>query len=235
MPSGRAALVMVAVGVVGLGSTAASSSARRPAPFLAAGDLVQNTVVVRAAPSKRASAVRVLHEFRKDFRLQIVLAVARGRGPHRGRWVELSLPGRPNGGRGWVPQAAVELHRPLRRIVVLRGARRLEVRRVSDGKALFAAAVAVGKPGAETPLGRNFYVSARFVPRDAFFGSYALETSAYSRLSDWPGGGVVGIHGTDEPQLIGKAVSHGCIRMFNRDIDRLRALAPLGTPIDVLP
>jgi lipoprotein-anchoring transpeptidase ErfK/SrfK len=90
-------------------------------------------------------------------------------------------------------------------------------------------------PGAETPLGRNYYVTARFVPRNPFFGSYALETSAYSRLTDWPGGGVVGIHGTDRPGLIGQAVSHGCIRMFNRDVDRLRTLAPLGTPIDILP
>lgn len=234
MPSGRAALVMLAVGVAGLGSAAASSDPH-PAPFPAAGDLTQNSVVVRAGPSKQARAVRVLHEFRKDFRLQIVLAVGRARGPHHGRWVELSLPGRPNGGRGWVPRSAVEVHRAVRRIVVLRGARRLQVRRVSDGRVLMRAPVAVGKPGAETPLGRNFYVSARFVPRDAFFGSYALETSAYSRLSDWPGGGVVGIHGTDEPQLIGQAVSHGCIRMLNRDIDRLRALAPLGTPIDILP
>ncbi len=234
MPSGRAALVMVAVGVVGLGSTAASG-APPPARFPAAGDLAQSSVVVRAAPSKRARAVRVLREFRKDFRLQIVLAVAQARGAHGGRWVELSLPGRPNGGRGWVPRSAVEVHRAVRRIVVLRGARRLLVRRVSDGRILMRAPVAVGKPGAETPLGRNFYVSARFVPKDAFFGSYALETSAYSRLSDWPGGGVVGIHGTDRPQLIGQAVSHGCIRMFNRDVERLRSLAPLGTPIDILP
>jgi lipoprotein-anchoring transpeptidase ErfK/SrfK len=225
---------MLAVGVAGLGS-ADATAARRPAPFLAAGDLAQNTVVVRAAPSKRARALRVLHEFRKDFRLQIVLAVAQARGPHKARWVRLSLPGRPNGGRGWVPRAAVEVHRVRRKIVIHRGARVLEVRRISDGKVLLRVPIAVGKPGAETPLGRNYYVDARFVPRDAFFGTYALETSAYSRLSEWPGGGVVGIHGTDQPQLIGQAVSHGCIRMLNGDVDRLHRLAPLGTPIDMLP
>ena len=234
MPSRRAALVLLAVGVAGLGS-AHASSARRQTPFLAAGDLTQNSVVVRASPSKQARALRVLHEFRKDFRLQTVLAVAQARGPHKARWVELSLPGRPNGGRGWVPRAAVELHRVQRRIVVHRGARLLEVRRISDGNALLKAPVAIGKPGAETPLGRNYYVDARFVPKDSFFGSYALETSAYSRLSEWPSGGVVGIHGTNLPQLIGRAVSHGCIRMLNRDVDRLQRLAPLGTPIDILP
>ena len=227
-------MVMLAVGVVGLGSTHANG-ASRSASFPAAGDLAGTSVAVRAAPSKSARVVRVLHEFRKDFRLQIVLAVRQATRRHRAPWVELSLPGRPNGGRGWVPREALELHRAQRRVLVLRGARRLQVRRISDGRVLLSAPVAVGRPGAETPLGRNYYVSARFVPNNAFFGSYALETSAYSRLSDWPGGGVVGIHGTDRPGLIGQAVSHGCIRMFNRDVDRLRRLAPLGTPIDILP
>ena len=40
----------------------------------------------------------------------------------------------------------------------------------------------------ETPLGR-FYVQAAFRPDDSFLGSFAFETSAYSRLTDWPGGG----------------------------------------------
>jgi lipoprotein-anchoring transpeptidase ErfK/SrfK len=225
---------MLLVGVAGLGSTHASAS-RPPARFLAAGDLVVNRVVVRAAPSKRARRVTVLHQFRKDFRLQIVLAVRQAKGPRGHLWVKLSLPGRPNGGRGWVPKPAVELHRVRRRIVIHRGARQLQVRRISDGKVLLRAPIAIGKPGAQTPLGRDYYVSARFIPRNAFFGTYAFETSAYSRLSEWPGGGVVGIHGTDEPGLIGQAVSHGCIRMFNRDANRLRRLAPLGTPIDILP
>jgi lipoprotein-anchoring transpeptidase ErfK/SrfK len=225
---------MLVVGVAGLGSTH-SGGARRPAYFLASGDLRLNTVLVRAAPRMSARVVKVMHEFRKDFRLQIVLAVGQARGPHKARWVKLSLPGRPNGERGWVPRAAVGLHRVQRIVVVHRGARFLDVRRVSDDKVLFRAPVAVGKPGAETPLGRNYYVTARFTPKNAFFGTYALETSAYSRLSEWPGGGVVGIHGTDEPQLIGQAVSHGCIRMLNRDVDRLHRLAPLGTPINILP
>ena len=227
---------MLLVGVTGLGSTQAHGSAsRRPAPFPAAGDLLVNKLVVRAAPSKRARRVKVLHQFRKDFRLQIVLAVRQAKSPRGRFWVKLSLPGRPNGRKGWVPKPAVELHRVRRRIVIHRSARKLQVRRISDGKVLLRASIAIGMPGAPTPLGRNYYVSARFVPKNPFFGTYAFETSAYSRLSEWPGGGVVGIHGTDRPGLIGQAVSHGCIRMFNRDVDRLRRLAPLGTPIDILP
>jgi lipoprotein-anchoring transpeptidase ErfK/SrfK len=184
---------------------------------------------VTAARSS-ARLLRRFGEFRTDFRQQVEFAVRAATGPKGGRWFELSLPGRPNGGRGWVPTAAVALHPVRNRIVVHRGARRLEVTRITDGKLLLRAPVSVGKPGAETPLGQNFYVQWRFVPADPFYGSYALETSAYSRLSDWPGGGVVGIHGTNEPQRIGQAVSHGCIRMRNDDVAKLRSLAPLGTP-----
>jgi lipoprotein-anchoring transpeptidase ErfK/SrfK len=83
----------------------------------------------------------------------------------------------------------------------------------------------------ETPLG-HYYVAARFVPyHDPFLGVFAVETSAYSRLTEWPGGGVVGIHGTDEPQLLGQAVSHGCVRVANTTAAALRRYAPLGTPI----
>jgi lipoprotein-anchoring transpeptidase ErfK/SrfK len=121
------------------------------------------------------------------------------------------------------------------RIVVHRAARRLEVRKLADGRLLLSARIAVGKPGAETPLGRDYYVQARFVPVDRFYGTFALETSAYSQLTDWPGGGRVGIHGTSLPELIGQAVSHGCIRLNNRDAGQLKRLAPLGTPIDILP
>jgi lipoprotein-anchoring transpeptidase ErfK/SrfK len=231
--------VLLALALLVLAPVPHATARMRGAPaggsvFPAAGDLLGSQLVVRAAPTKSARAVRTLGQFRSDFRLRVLLAVRETTAQDGQRWLELSLPGRPNGGRGWVPATAVELHRVANRIVVHRGARRLEVRRISDGKLLLAAPVAVGKPGAETPLGHDFYVQWRFVPTDPFYGSYALETSAYSRLSDWPGGGVVGIHGTDEPQLIGDAVSHGCIRMLNRDVVKLRALARLGTPIDIL-
>ena len=61
----------------------------------------------------------------------------------------------------------------------------------------------------------------------------AFGTSAYSKLSDWPGGGVVGIHGTNEPGLIPGRPSHGCIRVRNRDIVRLGRLMPIGTPVRI--
>ena len=84
----------------------------------------------------------------------------------------------------------------------------------------------------ETPLGR-FYVIAKFRPTAPILGAYGFETSAYSKLSEWPGGGVVGIHGTNTPSLLGQAVSHGCVRVANEAILRLKELVPVGTPIRI--
>lgn len=52
-------------------------------------------------------------------------------------------------------------------------------------------------------------------------------------LTDWPGGGYIGIHGTNRPELIPGRISHGCIRLRNADVLRLARLMPLGTPISI--
>jgi lipoprotein-anchoring transpeptidase ErfK/SrfK len=99
---------------------------------------------------------------------------------------------------------------------------------------VFHARVGVGKPSSPTPRG-EFYV--REVIRgfgDPFFGPVAFGISGRSAvLTDWPGGGVVGIHGTSLPQLLPGRVSHGCIRLRNPDILRLARLMPLGTPVTI--
>jgi lipoprotein-anchoring transpeptidase ErfK/SrfK len=94
--------------------------------------------------------------------------------------------------------------------------------------------VAVGATGMETPVGL-FYVVRKFRPTAPVLGAFAMETSAYSKLSEWPGGGVVGIHGTNQPSLLGGAVSHGCVRVENAAIVRLARLTPVGTPIRIVP
>ena len=138
-------------------------------------------VYVRRPPDRRAPVLRVMTEFRRDYRPQVVLVLDERVAPGGSRWYRLSLPGRPNGQRGWVPADAVRVRSVANRIVVRRGARLLEVRRLADGKVVFRAPVAVGMPGAPTPLGRNFYVQSRWAPTDSFYGPFALETSAYSQ------------------------------------------------------
>lgn len=221
---------LVLCGAIAPSGTALTELSAR---FPAAGELAR-TVAARSAPAPSARVVRVLRRFRADAQFQIVLAVGSRRGADGARWVQLSLPGRPNGARGWVRADAVEVQPVRNRIVVRLRARTIEVRRVAGGRLLLRGPVAIGMPGARTPLGRNFYVESAFIPRDPFYGVYALETSAYTRVSDWPTT-VVGIHGTDQPQLLGQAVSHGCVRVSNDVARRLERLAPLGTPIDIVP
>ena len=97
---------------------------------------------------------------------------------------------------GWVPAGAVELRPVRKRLFVDRSERRYEF---WNGDTLVRAGkVAVGAPGAETPTGL-FYVQSKFTPTAPILGAYAFETSAYSKLSDWPGGGVVGVQGRRGP------------------------------------
>jgi lipoprotein-anchoring transpeptidase ErfK/SrfK len=63
------------------------------------------------------------------------------------------------------------------------------------------------------------------------YGPNIFFTTAYSSLPDWPGGGIVGIHGTNQPGLVPGRPSHGCIRLRNSDIKRLARLMPVGTPL----
>jgi hypothetical protein len=44
-------------------------------------------------------------------------------------------------------------------------------------------------------------------------------------------GGGYGLHGTNRPETVGRAVSHGCVRLRNEDIARLHEMVPIGTPV----
>jgi lipoprotein-anchoring transpeptidase ErfK/SrfK len=103
-----------------------------------------------------------------------------------------------------------------------------------DGTAIFTAPIGIGTDAWPTPAG-VFTVRSRLTRyASPFYGPIAFGTTARSSvLTDWPAGGFVGIHGTDEPQLIPGRVSHGCIRMRNDAIRRLAELMPIGTPLTI--
>jgi lipoprotein-anchoring transpeptidase ErfK/SrfK len=232
-----ATLVVVVVCAVAFAQAAGAGATKvSQVDVVGSGTISWRQVAVLARPRAGARRVAVLRQFRPDFRPQYVLALdalrARAGKP---TWYRISVPGRPNGRTGWVRAGALELHPVEKRLIVYRGTRRFEfwdgARLVRTGK------VAVGAPGAETPLGL-FYVTDKFNPSIdpswAILGAYAFETSAYSKLTDWPGGGIVGLHGTPWPNLLGQAVSHGCVRMDNRDVEFLRNRVPLGTPVKIV-
>src|SRR5262249_49191816 len=101
-----------------------------------------------------------------------------------------------------------------------------------NGRKIWSAPVGVGKPSTPTPAGR-FWIREKFRFKDTpVYGTHALGTAAYApKLTEWPNGGVVGLHGTNEPGLIPGRPSHGCIRVKNPDIARLWRLTPVGTPL----
>jgi lipoprotein-anchoring transpeptidase ErfK/SrfK len=210
-------------------STTTKSRTGVESVFPAAGQFTVHSVAIRKTPNPQSKVIKVLHDFRPDFRPQEILAVRKQTGSDGNVWYRVSIPMRPNGTYGWIPASSVSLSPTAGQIVVNVATRTIDL--YWHGKHRYHAKVAVGAPGKETPLG-HYFVAARFVPyHDPFLGVFAVETSAYSKLTEWPGGGVVGIHGTSEPQLLGLAVSHGCVRVANSTAVQLKLFAPLGTPI----
>lgn len=189
--------------------------------------------LVRASPSATARTVGRLRFLTTDGQAELYVTLASARLASGRTWIQVELPGRPNGQRGWVPEAALGLQHVVRGYLLVDRAR-LRATLFRDGRAVFSAPVGVGKASTITPPG-HFYVLEKLITVNApAYGPYALGTSAYApTLSEWPGGGIVGIHGTDEPQLIPGRPSHGCIRMRDGDITRLWHLIALGTPIDI--
>jgi hypothetical protein len=185
---------------------------------------------VRAVPSRGARRVARLRFFTEDRRPEVYL-VLEARRSAGATWLRVRLPMRPNGRTGWVRASALgPLHVVRTQLVVDRRSLRATLFRA--GRAIWTSPIGVGAPGTPTPAGR-FYVRERLRASGGPYGPWAFGTSAYSTLSDWPGGGVVGVHGTDRPGLLPGRVSHGCIRVPNRAISRLARLMPVGTPVHI--
>jgi lipoprotein-anchoring transpeptidase ErfK/SrfK len=118
-------------------------------------------------------------------------------------------------------------------ITVDRSKRRVTVRR--GGRIVLTAPVGIGKSSTPTPAGQ-FWIREKFHVANpgGVYGPRALGTSAYAPgLTDWPSGGVVGFHGTNEPGLVPGTPSHGCIRLRNQDVLRFYRLVPVGTPLRI--
>jgi hypothetical protein len=189
--------------------------------------------MVHAYPAPGSRVVGRLRLLTVDDQAELYVTLVSARLASGQTWIQVELPARPNGQTGWVPRSALEtLHTVNGYLLVDRSTLRATLFR--DSRAIFSAPIGVGKASTVTPPG-NFYVMEKLVTlNDPAYGPYALGTSAYApTLSEWPGGGVVGIHGTDEPQLIPGRPSHGCIRMRNANITRLWSLIAVGTPIEI--
>ncbi len=146
-------------------------------------------------------------------------------------WYRVQLPLRPNGQTGWVRARDVRVTTVDTRIVVDLSDRRVTL--FKKGQRVFEATAAIGKPGTPTPTG-EYYVNQRLLAADPNgpFGPGGVGISAFApTLEDWVQGGPIAIHGTNVPQLLGQAVSYGCVRVRNGDLLRLMDLALEGTPV----
>jgi lipoprotein-anchoring transpeptidase ErfK/SrfK len=152
----------------------------------------------------------------------------------RGNWVHVYLPSRPNGSLGWVRTRAVKMYDNRYRIVVRLRAHKLQLWRKRHLLATYR--VATGTTSTPTPRGL-YYIVELLQPSNpgGSYGPYSFGLSAHSNvLKTFAGGdGRVGLHGTNEPGLIGSSVSHGCIRLRNAAVRRLARILPLGTPVYV--
>jgi lipoprotein-anchoring transpeptidase ErfK/SrfK len=149
-------------------------------------------------------------------------------------WVLVRLPSRPAGEMGWVTQSSLGAYQTVDTLLVV-STERLTATLYRSGMVILRARVGVGEASTPTPHGR-FYIRDRLTgfPAGSLYGPLAFGTSALSNVeTDWPRGGVIGIHGTDQPWLIAGDPSHGCIRMHNADILRLGRLMPVGTPLTI--
>ncbi len=150
-------------------------------------------------------------------------------------WLKVKLPGRPDGSTGWIAKEGTRELVTGWRIRVDLGARRVTVYR--DGREARAFQAVVGKPSTPTPTGQFFVEeTVRLGPGEPD-GPFALALSARSNvLQEFEGGpGQIGIHGrAGLGGTLGRAESHGCIRLATAGIDWLAARIGPGTPVTIL-
>lgn len=155
-------------------------------------------------------------------------------GEIEGGWAKVMVPGRPNGSTGYIMTDDVELFVVDGRIIIDLSERSLTY--LQGAEEVLVTSVAVGNQRSPTPTG-VFYVTDAVVVTDETgpWGPRALGLSARSdTITEFNGGdGIIGIHGTNNPSSIGKAVSLGCVRLPNDVIEDLFALVPVGTPVEI--
>jgi lipoprotein-anchoring transpeptidase ErfK/SrfK len=188
---------------------------------------------VRSRPSRSAPGVAKLRYQTEDGPLETYLALDSRLDSKQRTWIHIRIPGRPNGRTGWVDRDALG---PLVEVTTMLRIDRHALRATlyKAGRRIWTSRIGIGKAQTPTPVGR-FWIRSRLKGfGGGSYGPWAFGTAAYSRLTDWPGGGVIGIHGTDQPGLIPGRPSHGCIRVPNGAITRLWKLMKIGTPVVVV-
>jgi lipoprotein-anchoring transpeptidase ErfK/SrfK len=227
--------------VTGLLALAAGGAAGTPAH--AAGVPVRQSLVVlwhdhvaRAAPMAKARPVATVPGHRPLTHVRTVLPVLGHAASADGRsWVQVALPGRPNGLQGWISTAWTSRSATGWRLSVGLAARRVTVYHLGQVVRRFRAVV--GAPSTPTPRGRFFIEEAMSLSPWAAGGPFALASSARSDvLQEFDGGpGQIALHGMNHLSgALGTASSHGCIRLSTAAITWLSRRIGAGVPLSIL-
>ncbi len=152
----------------------------------------------------------------------------------QGDRIEVLLPVRPNGTRGWIDADLVDVASHDYQIQVSLSGFRMLVQKGDE--VVIDTPIGVGTEDTPT-VGGDFYTWVLIDPTNSGYGSYAYGLSGFSTLEQFAGGdGRMGIHGTEDASSIGRNVSHGCVRVPDDVVVRMveEVGLPLGVPVTVL-
>jgi lipoprotein-anchoring transpeptidase ErfK/SrfK len=222
--------------LLALSPAVASAKPKPPLPTVAPPDAIVAAASVPSVgvyPTPGASAPALALSNPNQYHGKLVLLVS---GLRPDGWLQVLLPIRPNGSTGWIHAGDVVLSNDPYRVVVQLGLHRVTV--TNRGKVTLRTPVGIGKSQTPTP-GGGYYLTQLFAPPDpgGAYGPFAYSLSGYSNvLTSFKGGeAIIGLHGTNHPELLGHDVSSGCIRMSNEAIASLAHVLPLGTPVTIVP
>ena len=148
------------------------------------------------------------------------------------RWLEVRLPGRPNGRKGWILERATVGSATTWSIVVHIDSRTMTIE--SHGRPVRTVKVVVGTPVTPTPRGVFFVEEVLRLAGSAVGAPYAFALSARSNvLKEFDGGpGQIALHGLGNIGGVpGTAASHGCVRVDTAALDWMVTRIGPGTPV----
>lgn len=118
----------------------------------------------------------------------------------------------------------VTIKPPSENVRLIIDTRNLSLTVLVDGQPFKEFPVAIGKRETPTPIG-----DWNIIKKGKWSGGFGTR---------WLGlnvpYGIFGIHGTNKPWSIGRTESHGCIRMFNRDVEAVYSWVRVGTPVHII-
>jgi lipoprotein-anchoring transpeptidase ErfK/SrfK len=244
-PARRLIVTLAAAGLFGLAAgTAADASPAAPAARASAAPRAQATqelVVLLSqhaahqAPDAGSPLRATVSPIRPITGEPTTLPVlARSIGAGGVVWLQVMLPGRPDGLTGWIAQPGTRAAVTPWRITLNLHTRRVTV--YNDGTRVRVFRAVVGKPSTPTPTGQFFVEEVVQMQPGEPGGPFALALSARSNaLQEFEGGpGQIAMHGRDNlGGTLGAAESHGCVRLGTAAIDWLAARVGGGTPVTI--